>query len=59
MRFANRQGATAPGGVQSARFLAEHKKNPAAELSIHGVEKTDATERLCRMNLAEGKDERN
>ena len=24
-----------------------------------GVEKTDETERLCRMNLAEGKDERN
>ena len=23
--------------VQSARFVAEHKKNPAAELSIHGV----------------------
>jgi len=47
------------GGVQPARFLAEHKKNPAAELSIHGVEKTDETERLCRMNLAEGKAERN
>ena len=30
----------------------EHKKNPAAELSIHGVEKTDETGRLCRMNLA-------
>ena len=38
--------------VQSARFVAEHKKNPAAELSIHGVEKTDDTGRLCRMNLA-------
>ena len=38
--------------VQSARFVAEHKKNPAAELSIHGVEKTDETGRLCRMNLA-------
>ena len=38
--------------VQSARFVAEHRKNPAAELSIHGVEKTDETGRLCRMNLA-------
>ena len=27
--------------VTSARFVSEHKKNPAAELSIHGVEKTD------------------
>jgi type I restriction enzyme M protein len=38
--------------VQSARFVAEHRKNPAAELSIYGVEKTDETGRLCRMNLA-------
>jgi type I restriction enzyme M protein len=38
--------------VQSARFVAEHKKNPAAELAIHGVEKTDETGRLCRLNLA-------
>ncbi len=38
--------------VQSARFVAEHKKNPASELSICGVEKTDETGRLCRMNLA-------
>ena len=38
--------------VSSARFIAEHKNNPAAELSIHGVEKTDETGRLCRMNLA-------
>ena len=27
--------------VQSARFVAEHQKNPAAELAICGVEKTD------------------
>ena len=26
--------------VQSARFVAEHQKNPASELSIHGQEKT-------------------
>ena len=38
--------------VSSARFVAEHKKNPGAELSIFGVEKTDETGRLCRMNLA-------
>ena len=38
--------------VSSARFVAEHKKNPAAELAIHGVEKTDETGRLCRLNLA-------
>jgi type I restriction enzyme M protein len=38
--------------VQSARFVAEHKRNPAAELAVHGVEKTDETGRLCRMNLA-------
>lgn len=38
--------------VQSARFVAEHKKNPADELAIHGVEKVDETGRLCRLNLA-------
>lgn len=38
--------------VQSARFIAEHQKNPAAELAIYGVEKTDETGRLCRLNLA-------
>jgi type I restriction enzyme M protein len=38
--------------VQSARFVSEHKKNPADELAIHGVEKVDETGRLCRLNLA-------
>ena len=38
--------------VSSARFVSEHKQNPSSELSIHGVEKTDETGRLCRMNLA-------
>jgi type I restriction enzyme M protein len=38
--------------VQSARFVAEHQKNPAAELAICGVEKTDETGRLARLNLA-------
>ena len=36
--------------VQSARFVAERKKNPSSELSIFGVEKTDETGRLARMN---------
>jgi type I restriction enzyme M protein len=38
--------------VQSARFVSEHKKNPAAELSIYGIEKVDETGQLCRLNLA-------
>lgn len=39
--------------VQSARFVAEHRKNGnGGGLSIHGVEKVDSTGRLCRMNLA-------
>jgi type I restriction enzyme M protein len=38
--------------VQSARFVAEHYKNPSAELAIYGVEKTDETGRLARLNLA-------
>lgn len=37
--------------VQSARFVAEHKKNKSA-LSLYGVEKVDDTGRLCRLNLA-------
>jgi type I restriction enzyme M protein len=38
--------------VQSARFVAEHQKNPAAELAICGIEKTNETGQLCRLNLA-------
>ena len=38
--------------VQSARFIAEHHQNPAASLSICGVEKTDETGKLARLNLA-------
>jgi type I restriction enzyme M protein len=38
--------------VQSARFVAEHLKIPAAELAVSGVEKTDETGRLARLNLA-------
>ncbi|MDD5068959.1 MAG: class I SAM-dependent DNA methyltransferase [Candidatus Pacebacteria bacterium] len=38
--------------VQSARFVAEHKKNPDSEISIYGQEKTGETVRLAKMNLA-------
>jgi type I restriction enzyme M protein len=38
--------------VQSARFVAEHRRNPAAELAVHGQEKVADTVKLCRMNLA-------
>jgi len=38
--------------VQSARFVNEHHQNPAAKLSICGVEKVDETGRLCCLNLA-------
>jgi type I restriction enzyme M protein len=47
--------------VQSARFVAEHKRNgdsedgiraAASEISIYGQEKTGETVKLCRMNLA-------
>jgi len=38
--------------VQSARFVAEHKKNPGAELSVYGQEKVAETVRLGKMNLA-------
>ncbi len=38
--------------VQSARFVAEHQKNPSAELSIYGQERVAETVRLGKMNLA-------
>ena len=38
--------------VQSAQFVAEHQKNPGAELSIYGQEKVAETVRLGKMNLA-------
>ncbi len=38
--------------VQSARFVENHKKNPNAEISVYGQEKTAETVRLCKMNLA-------
>jgi type I restriction enzyme M protein len=38
--------------VQSARFVAQRKKNPSDEISVYGQEKVAETVRLCRMNLA-------
>lgn len=38
--------------IQSAKFIAEHKKNPAEEISIHGIEKISQTLRLAKMSLA-------
>ncbi len=38
--------------VQSARFVQEHKKNAAAEISVYGQEKVAETVRLGKMNLA-------
>lgn len=38
--------------VQSANFVEEHKINATQEISIFGQEKTAATIRLCKMNLA-------
>jgi len=38
--------------VQSARFVEEHQKNPASEISIFGQENKDQTIRLAKMNLA-------
>ena len=38
--------------VQSARFVAEHRKKPSAEISIYGQERVAETVRLNKMNLA-------
>jgi len=38
--------------VQSARFVAGHKKNPGDELSVYGQERVAETVRLGKMNLA-------
>ncbi len=38
--------------VQSARFVAEHQRDPGADISIYGQEKVAETVRLCKMNLA-------
>jgi type I restriction enzyme M protein len=46
--------ASGSGGmfVQSARFVERHRKNPGSEISIFGQEKTAASVRLCKLNLA-------
>jgi type I restriction enzyme M protein len=38
--------------VQSARFVAERKKDPHTEIAIYGQERVAETIRLCSMNLA-------
>ena len=38
--------------VQSARFVQNHQKNPSAEITVYGQEKTKETVRLGKMNLA-------
>jgi type I restriction enzyme M protein len=38
--------------VSSARFVANHRKNPSTEISIFGQERVAETIRLCKMNLA-------
>jgi len=38
--------------VQSARFVERHQKDPNSEIAVFGQEKTTATVRLARMNLA-------
>lgn len=51
-RILDRACGSAGMFVQSARFVTAHKKNPSAELSIHGQERVDGNVRLARMNLA-------
>jgi type I restriction enzyme M protein len=38
--------------VQSAHFVERHRKDPGADLSIYGQEKTKDTVRIAKMNLA-------
>ena len=38
--------------VQSAAFVARHKRNPSKEISVYGMERVAETARLCKMNLA-------
>ena len=45
-------GHPSPDGRRAGDEGAQYTGDPARELSIHGVEKTDETGRLCRMNLA-------
>ena len=45
-------GHPSPSGRWDGDEGAQYTGDPARELSIHGVEKTDETGRLCRLNLA-------
>jgi type I restriction enzyme M protein len=47
-------GHPAPSGRRHGDegLAVQYSGNPSRELSIHGVEKTDETGRLCRLNLA-------
>jgi type I restriction enzyme M protein len=45
-------GHPSPSGRRDGDEGAQYTGDPARELSIHGVEKTDETGRLCRLNLA-------
>ncbi len=38
--------------VQSADFVKRQGSNPSREISIHGIEKMEDTQKLCRLNLA-------
>jgi len=46
--------ASGSGGmfVQSARFVAQHRRDATDRLSIYGQERVEETVKLCRMNLA-------
>ncbi|ACD91489.1 N-6 DNA methylase [Chlorobium limicola DSM 245] len=40
------------GGLSVGHDVTQYSGDPNRELSIHGIEKTDETGRLCRLNLA-------
>ena len=48
------EAACGPSGVivGSARLVEEHRRKPAKELMVHGVEMVNDAGRLCRMNPA-------
>jgi len=51
--IAQHSASPSPAGRGGGEGAApDYSGDPARELSIHGVEKTDETGRLCRMNLA-------
>ncbi|MCB2076357.1 MAG: SAM-dependent DNA methyltransferase [Novosphingobium sp.] len=46
--------ACGSGGMftHSAEFVKRHGANPSREISVHGIEKMEDTQKLCRLNLA-------